>query len=135
MNDNLYGVQDIRGSTSVDLSKGIVVCPLLSFYFFISFFIFILFFDGLNGSFYFSHLYTLGSFNLSSLGSFNLSTLGPFPHFRGNTLYITKSIEDISHFTKYSNHKEDVTIMMYANVCLCQGSRICNDTSASCSND
>ena len=37
MNDNLYGAQGIRWSTSVDLSKGIVVCPLLSFYFFISF--------------------------------------------------------------------------------------------------
>ena len=31
--DDLYGVQGI--DTSVDLSKGIVVCPLLSFYFFI----------------------------------------------------------------------------------------------------
>src|SRR4051812_41046818 len=97
MNDNLYGVQDIRGSTSVDLSKGIVVCPLLSFYLFFSFFVF---FGGLNGSFYFSHLSSMGSFNLSSLGSFNLSSLGSFPHFRGNTLYITKIIEDLSHFTK-----------------------------------
>src|SRR3954470_5710861 len=100
MNDNTYGVQDIRGSTSVDLSKGIVVCPLLSFYFFFSFFYFFVFFGGLNGSFYFSHLSSLGSFNLSSLGSFKLSTLGSFPHFRGNTLYITKSIEDLSQFTK-----------------------------------
>ena len=135
MNDNLYGVQDIRGSTSVDLSKGIVVCPLLSFYFFFSFFYFLYFSGGLNDSFYFSHLSSLGSFNLSTLGSFNLSTLGPFPHFRENTLYITKSIEDLSDFKKYSNHKEDVTIMMYANVCLSQCSRICNDTSASCRND
>src|ERR1044071_8351760 len=102
--------------------------PLLSFYFsFFSFFYFLYFFGGLNGSFYFSHL--------SSLGSYNLSTLGSFPHFRGNTLYIRKSIEDLSHITKYSNHEEYVTIMMYANVCLCQCSRICNDTSASCSND
>src|SRR4051812_40993858 len=92
MNGNLYGVQDIRGSTSVDLSKGIVVCPLLSFYFFFSFFYFIYFFGGLNGSIYFSHL--------SSLGSFKFSSLGSFPPFRGNTLYITRSIEDISYFTK-----------------------------------
>src|ERR1041385_167121 len=106
MNDNLYGVQDIRGSTSVDLSKEIVVCPLLSFYFIFSFFYFLYYFGGLNGPFYFSHL--------SSLGSFNFSSLGSFRHFRGNTLYITRSIEDLSHFTKYSNHKEDVTIMMYA---------------------
>src|SRR3954466_6163541 len=100
MNDCLYGVQDIRGSRSVDLSKGIVVCPLLSFYFFFSFFYFLYVFGGLNGSFYFSHLSSLGSFNLptlgsfalSTLGSFDLSTLGSIPHFRGNTLYITKSI-------------------------------------------
>src|SRR3954463_5863840 len=40
-------------STSVDLSKGIAVCPLLSFYFFIFlFFLFFVFFGGLNGSFY-----------------------------------------------------------------------------------
>src|ERR1041385_2043870 len=39
INDNLYGVQDIRGSTSVDLSKGIVVCPLLSFLFLFLFFL------------------------------------------------------------------------------------------------
>src|ERR1041385_5395073 len=109
--------------------------PLLSFISFSPFSIFLYFFGGLNGSFYFSHLSSLGSFNLYSLGSFNLSTLGSFPHFRGNTLYFTKGIEDLSHFTKYSNHKENVTIMMYANVCLCQCSRICNDTSASCSND
>src|SRR3954466_15753747 len=127
MNDNLYGVQDIRWSMSVDLSKGIVVCPLLSFYFFFSFFYFFVFFWWPQWLFLFlSHL--------SSLGSFYLSTLGSFPHFRGNTLYIKKSIEDLSHFTRYSIHKEDVTIMMYANVCLCQCSRICNDTSVSCSN-
>src|ERR1041385_9098075 len=82
-----------------------------------------------------SHLSSLGSFNLSTLGSFNFVHFGIFSSLRGNTLYITKSIDDLSHFTKYSNHKENVTIMMYANVCLCQCSRICNDTSASCSND
>src|ERR1041385_6408370 len=120
MNDNLYGVQDIRGSTSVDLSKGIVVCPLLSFYFFFSFFYFFV-------SFWWPQWLFLLLSHFSSLGS--------FPHFRGNTLYITKGIEDLSQFTKYSNHKEDVTIMKYANVCLCQCSRICDDTSASCSND
>ena len=38
--------------------------------------------------------------HLSSLGSFILSSLGSFPHFRGNTLYSTRSIEDLSHFTK-----------------------------------
>src|ERR1041385_7797473 len=127
MNDNLYGVEDIRRSTRVDLSKGIVVCPLLSFYFFFSFFYFFYFFGGLNGSFYLTLIYPLWDL-------FIFSSLGYFPHLRGNTLYITRSIEDLSHFTKYSNHKENVTIMMYANVCLCQCSRICNDTSASCNN-
>src|SRR3954465_12533911 len=100
MNDNLYGVQDIRGSTSVDLSKGIVVCPLLSFYFFFSFFLFFYF---LVASMALSISLICPLWDLlilSSLGSFNLSTLGSFPHFRGNTLYITKGIEDLSHFTK-----------------------------------
>src|ERR1041385_4103116 len=107
--------------------------PLLSFFLFFYFFVF---FWWPQWLFLFnSHLSSLGSFNLSSLGSFNLSTLGSFPHL-GATLYILqRSIEDLSHFTKYSDHKENVNIMMYANVCLCQCSRICNDTSASCSND
>ena len=125
------------------LKRNSSVPPSLFLFSFSLFFYFLYFFGGLNGSFYFSHLSSLGSFNLSSLGSFNLSflgsfnfsTLGSFPYSRSNTLYIPKSKEDLSHFTKYSNHKEDVTIMKYANVCLCQCSRICNDTSSSCSND
>src|ERR1041385_748976 len=102
MNDNLYGVQDIRWSTSVDLSKGIVVCPLFIYLFF-TFFIFLVATMALSISLICS-LWDL----------LILSSLGSFPHFRGNTLYITRNIEDLSHFTKYSNHKEDVTIMMYA---------------------
>src|SRR6187399_196903 len=101
MNDNLYGVQGIRWSTSVDLSKEIVVCPLLSFYFLFSFFC------GLNGSFNLSLICPLWDLLiLSSLGSFDLSSLGSFPHFRGNTLCITRSIEDLSHFTKVLNIKK-----------------------------
>src|SRR3954462_1459347 len=100
MNDNLYGVQDVRGSTSVDLSKGIVVCPLLSFYFFFSFFSFCFyFFGGLNGSFYLTLICPLWYLLI-------LSSLGSFPHFRGNTLYITRSIEDLSHFKKVLNIKK-----------------------------
>ena len=53
-----------------------------------------------------AHLSSLGSFVFSSLGSFVLSSLGSFPHFRGNTLYITRSIEDLSHFTKVLNIKK-----------------------------
>src|ERR1041385_1685884 len=61
MNDNLCGVQDIRWSASVDLSKGIVVCPFSLFISFSLFSLFLYFFGGLNGSFYFSHLSSLGS--------------------------------------------------------------------------
>src|ERR1041385_9065170 len=124
MNDNLYGVQDIRGSTSVNLSKGIVVCPLLSFFFFFSFFSFLYF---LVASMALSISLICPLWDLLILCS-----LGSFPHFRGNTLYITRSIEDLSHFTRVLNHKENETIMKYANIYVCQCSRICNDTSASC---
>src|ERR1041385_7803442 len=51
--------------------------------------------------------------HLSSLGSFIVSTLGSFPHLRA-TLYLQEGIGNLSHFTRYSKHKEDVTIMMYA---------------------
>ena len=83
----------------MDLSKEIVVCPLLSFYFFFSFFLFFLFFCGLNGSFYLTLICPLWDLLI-------LSSLGSFPHFRGNTLYITRSIEDLSHFTKVLNIKK-----------------------------
>ena len=73
--------------------KGIVVCPLLSF--FSIFFIFC----GLNGSFYLTLICPLWDLLI-------LSSLGSFPHFRGNTLYITRSIEDLSHFTKVLNIKK-----------------------------
>src|SRR4051812_1792863 len=93
MYDDLYGAQDIRGSTSVDLSKGIVVCPFTLFIFFFLFF----FLCGLNGSFYLTLICPLWV---------SLSSLRYFPHFRGNTLYITISIEDLSHFTKVLNIKK-----------------------------
>ena len=83
----------------MDLSKEIVVCPLLSFYFFFSFFLFFLFFCGLNGSFYLTLICPLWDLLI-------LSSLGSFPHFRGNTLCITISIEDLSHFTKVLNIKK-----------------------------
>src|ERR1041385_4016799 len=89
MNDNLYGVQDIRVSTSVDLSKGIVVCPLLSFYFFLFFQFFCIF---LVASMALSISLICPLWDLLIL-----SSLGSFPHLRGNTLYISRSIEDLSH--------------------------------------
>src|ERR1041384_3099972 len=101
--------------------------PSLFLFFFFSFLSFIFyFFGGLNGSFYLTlicHLWDL----------LILSSLGSFPHFRGNTLYFTR-IEEIFHTLQRYSQKENVT-NHDANVCLCQGSRICNDTSASCSND
>ena len=68
---------------------------------FISFslYLFFVFLCGLNGSFYLTLICPLWDLLI-------LSTLGSFPHFRGNTLYITGSIEDLSHFTKYANHKK-----------------------------
>src|ERR1041385_5193909 len=93
MNDNLYAVQDIRWSTSVDLSKGIVVCPLLSFYLFFSFFYFFVFFLVASMALSISLICPLWDLLI-------LSSLGSFPYFRGNTLYSTRSIEDLSHFTK-----------------------------------
>src|SRR3954470_16739101 len=105
MYDNLYGVQDIRWSTSVDLLKGIVVCPFSLFIYFSLFSLF--YFLWPQWLFLFiSHFPSLGSFNLSSLGSFGLSSLGYFPLFRGNTLYITRSIGDLSHYTKVLNIKK-----------------------------
>src|SRR3954470_24311213 len=71
MNDNLYGVQDIRGSTSVDLSKGIVVCPLLSFYFFFYFFLFSIFWWPQWVFLFNSHLSSLGSFDFFLFGIFS----------------------------------------------------------------
>src|SRR4051812_9267994 len=99
MNDNLYGVQDIRGSTSVDLSKGIVVCPLLSSYFFFYFFSIFCIFCVSSMALSISLICPLWDLLI-------LSSLGYFPHFRGNTLYITRSIEDLSHFTKVLNIKK-----------------------------
>src|SRR4051812_45544634 len=95
-----------KRSTSVDLSKGIVVCPLLSFYFIFLFFLFFIFLWPHWLFLFISHLSSLGSFGLSSLGCFVLSSLGSFPYFRGNTLYITRNIEDLSHFTKVLNIKK-----------------------------
>ena len=68
---------------------------------FISFSLFsiFLFFCGLNGSFYLTLICPLWDLLI-------LSSLGSFPHFRGNTLYITRSIEDLSHFTKVLNIKK-----------------------------
>ena len=95
--DDLYGVQGIEDEVLVWISqKGIVVCPLLSFYF--SFSLFSLFFGGLNGSFYFSHL--------SSLGSFDFVLFGIFSSLQGQYSIFYKNIGDLSHFTKVLTKRE-----------------------------
>src|ERR1041385_7882655 len=65
---------------------------------FLLFCIFLYFFVGLNGSFYLTLIFPLWDLLI-------FSSLGYFPHFRGSTLYITRSIEDLSHFTKVLNIK------------------------------
>src|SRR3954471_6978345 len=84
----------IRGSTSVDLSKGIVVLPLSLFLFLFLFFLFFCIFLWPQWLFLFnSHLF--------SSGSFILSTLGSFPNL-GQTLYLQEGKGNLSHFTRYS---------------------------------
>src|SRR3954463_9926164 len=78
--DHLYGVQFIRGSTSVDILKGIVVLPPSLFLFIFLFFLFFVFFGGLNGSFYLTLTCPLWDLLI-------LTSLVSFSHFRGNTLY------------------------------------------------
>src|ERR1043165_6476353 len=105
--DDLYGVQGIEDEVLAWISQeGIVVCPLLSFFFFFFsfFFSFFNFFCGLNGSFYFSVICPLWDLLI-------LSSLGSFPHFRGNTLYFTR-IQEIFHTLQRYSQKENVTIMM-----------------------
>src|ERR1041384_825305 len=101
------------------------VSPFSLFIFFFSFFYFFVFFGGLNGSFYLTLICPLWDLLI-------LSSLGSFPHFRGNTIFY-KNIGDISHFTKVLSKRR--CNYHDANVCLYQDSRICNDTSASFSND
>src|SRR3954468_15948515 len=104
MYDDLYGVQDIRGSTSVDLSKGIVVCPLLSFLFSFSLFsIFFYFFGGLNGSFYLTLICPLWDL-------LNFDLFGIFSSLRGNTLFYKKYRRSFTLY-KSTQHKEEAIIM------------------------
>ena len=99
----------ILWSTSVDLSKGIVVLPpsLFLFLFFFLFFLFFCIFCGLFGSFYLSLICPLWDlFMCPLLGSFNLSSLGSFPHLRA-TLYILQESRRSSHFIRSTQHKEN----------------------------
>src|ERR1044072_4521788 len=100
--------------------------PSLFLFLFFSFSLYFYFFGGLNGSFYLTLICPLWDLLI-------FSSLGSFPYFRGNTLYFTRILE-IFHTSQRYSQKENVT-NHDANVCFCQDSRICNDTSASCSND
>src|ERR1041385_8302845 len=99
--------KDIKG-VLVWISQRIVVLPLSLFlYLFFLFFLFFCIFLWPQWLFLFNS-------HLSSLGSFNVSTLGSFPHLRA-TLYFYKKVKEIFHTLQGTqNHKEDVTIMMYA---------------------
>ena len=83
------------------------MCPLLSFYFYFSLFsIFLYFFGGLNGSFYLTLICPLWDLLMCPL--WDLFSL------KGNTLFY-KKVKEIFHTLQGTqNHKEDVTIMMYA---------------------
>ena len=101
--------------------------PLLSFFYFFLFFV-----ASLALSIYLSFV-LFGIFSCVLFWDLLfVSSLGSFPHFKGNTLYI-QGWRRSAHFYKVLIIK----LKLYhdvCNVCLCQRSRICNDTSATCSN-
>src|SRR3954470_19602445 len=96
MYDDLYGVQRYKMKYECgSLKRNSIVPPSLFLFYFFIFFIFL----------WPQWLFLFNS-HLCSLGYFNLSSLGSFPHFMGNTLYITRSIGDLSHFTKIIHIKK-----------------------------
>ena len=103
------------------------VAPFSLFIYLFIYFLFFLFFV-----FLWPHWLFLFISHLSSFGIFYLCPLWDLFLTLRATLYILQ--EWRSHtFTRYL-YKNWNYIMMYANVCMYQCSRICNDTSASCSN-
>src|ERR1041385_5513173 len=96
--------------------KGVLVwisqkdCSVAPFSLFISFFLFFLFFS----IFLWPQWIFLFNSHLSSLGSFDFVLFGIFSLLKGNTLFY-KKVKEIFHTLQGTqNHKEDVTIMMYA---------------------
>src|SRR3954467_8929815 len=100
--------------------------PLLSFYFIFLLFLFFSIFCGLHGSFYLTLICPLWDRLICPLWDLFLTL--------GATLYILQKYRRSLTLYKGTQHKEKCNYHD-ANVCLCQGSRICNDTSASCSNE
>ena len=102
----------------MDLSKGIIVCPLLTFYFlFLFFLIFYFLVASLALSIYLS-FFLFGIFYFVLFGIFFCPLWDIFLTLRGNTLYFTRIIEDLSHFTRSTQHKENMKLsrcmQMYA---------------------
>src|SRR3954471_5543982 len=98
--------KDIKGVLVWISQKDSSVAPFSLFISFFSFFYFLYFLWPQWLFLFNSHLY--------SLGSFIVSTFGIFSSLKGNTLFY-KKVKEIFHTLQGTqNHKEDVTIMMYA---------------------
>src|SRR3954465_11760235 len=91
--------------------------PLLSFYFYFSPFSIFLFFWWPPWLFLFNS-------HFSSLVSFKFVLFGIFSSLKGNTLFYKKYRRSFTLY-KSTQHKEDVSIMMYENVCLCSVAGTC----------
>src|SRR4051812_16392753 len=105
MNDNLYEVQILNEHECGSFKRNSSVAP---FSLIISLFPFF-FFCGLIGSFYLSLICPLWDLFFVLFGIF-FFLFGIFSHFKGNTLYFTRSIEDLSHFTRSTQHKENMKL-------------------------
>ena len=122
--DDLYGVQGIEDEVLVWISqKEQQYAPFSLFFLFLFIFLF----------FWWPQWLFLFNSHLSSLGSFDFVLFGIFSSLQGQYSIFTR-IQEIFHTLQRYSQKENVT-NHDANVCLYQNSRICNDTSASCSND
>src|SRR3954465_15753452 len=108
------------------LKRNSSVPPSLFLFLFLFFLFFLYFFGGLNGSFYLTLICPLWDLLIFFL-------FGIFSTLLGQHSIFYKNIGDLSHFTKVLTQRR--CNYHDANVCLCQDSRICNDTSASCSID
>src|SRR4051812_43106022 len=106
MNDNLYGVQILNEHECGSFNRNSSVSP---FFLFISFSLYFFLF-------WWPHWLFLFISHLSSFGIFCLSSLGSFPHFKGNNLYFTRSIEDLHTLQEVLNMKKTEN---YHDVCKC----------------
>src|ERR1041385_3063381 len=98
--------KDIKGVLVWISQKDSSVAPFSLFISFSLFFLFFVFFCGLNGSFYLTLICPLWDLLLCPLWDLFLT--------EGQHSILQEGKGDLSHFTRYSKHKEDVTNMMYA---------------------